>query len=444
MKALPPEHDSGGLRYATVPSMPTVHLSLGSNLGDRLANLEEAVQRLRAEPHVRVLQVSSIYETSPVGAQYADHPPFLNAAASISTNLAPLPLLRLLMNIEHDLGRMSASRTSPRPVDLDILFYEDVVLDEEQLCLPHPRLHTRAFVLIPLAEIADDVFHPTQRRTVRELLEELQAQEDSASTQQVQLAFGQQPFRKRDLLGLRSLVTGSSSGIGQAIAQAFADNASEVIVHGRNPAKVNDTLRLLERYGFSTASILADLASPVECAQLIDQSWGNGLDVLVCNAGADTLTGDMAKASFEEKLDYLLQVDLKATLQLCRAIGSKMKKRGRGVILTIGWDQCETGMEGDSGQLFAAVKGAITCFTRSLALSLAPEVRVNCIAPGWIRTAWGEGASPEWQNRVKQETPMKIWGLPKDVANAAVWLASPKSKFITGQTIRINGGVVRL
>jgi NAD(P)-dependent dehydrogenase (short-subunit alcohol dehydrogenase family) len=97
-------------------------------------------------------------------------------------------------------------------------------------------------------------------------------------------------------------------------------------------------------------------------------------------------------------------------------------------------------MEGDSGQLFAAIKGAVTCFTRSLALSLAPEVRVNCIAPGWIRTAWGETASEVWQERVRSETPLGVWGLPEDVAETAVWLASPSARFITGQTIRVNGG----
>jgi NAD(P)-dependent dehydrogenase (short-subunit alcohol dehydrogenase family) len=93
--------------------------------------------------------------------------------------------------------------------------------------------------------------------------------------------------------------------------------------------------------------------------------------------------------------------------------------------------------------LFAAVKGAVTCFTRSLALSLAPKVRVNCVAPGWVRTAWGETASPAWQDRVRRETPLGVWGLPEDVANAAVWLASPAAGFVTGQTVRVNGGAVR-
>jgi NAD(P)-dependent dehydrogenase (short-subunit alcohol dehydrogenase family) len=142
-------------------------------------------------------------------------------------------------------------------------------------------------------------------------------------------------------------------------------------------------------------------------------------------------------------LDELLAVDLKATMRLARQVGGRMKTRGSGVILTVGWDQAETGMEGDSGQLFAAVKGAVMCFTRSLALTLAPRVRVNCLAPGWVRTAWGESASAGWQERVKRETPLGVWGLPGDVAGAAVWLASPAASFVTGQTIRVNGGAVR-
>jgi NAD(P)-dependent dehydrogenase (short-subunit alcohol dehydrogenase family) len=109
----------------------------------------------------------------------------------------------------------------------------------------------------------------------------------------------------------------------------------------------------------------------------------------------------------------------------------------------MGWDQADTGMEGDSGQLFAATKGAVMAFTRSLALSLAPEVRVNCLAPGWIRTSWGEKASAVWQERVRRETPLGVWGEPQDIAAVARWLVSPAARYVTGQTIRINGGAVR-
>lgn len=120
-----------------------------------------------------------------------------------------------------------------------------------------------------------------------------------------------------------------------------------------------------------------------------------------------------------------------------------MKERGDGVLLNIGWDQAETGMEGASGELFAATKGAVMAFTRSLALSLAPEVRVHCIAPGWIRTAWGVQASEVWQERVMRETPLKRWGTPEDVAAVARFLSGPGAQYLTGQTLNVNGGAVR-
>ena len=229
-------------------------------------------------------------------------------------------------------------------------------------------------------------------------------------------------------------MTGSTSGIGASIALEFERHGAVVIRHGRR-AKLDPAEKFIS----------AELRDPVQVDRLVDEAWAmhGGLDVLVCNAGADTLTGEAGKWSFDEKLEALLAIDLKATVRLSRTIGSRMKSRGRGCIITIGWDQAETGMEGDSGQLFAAAKGAVMCFTRSLALSLAPEVRVNCIAPGWIRTAWGETASEVWQERVRHETPLGVWGLPEDVAATAVWLASPAAGFITGQTIRINGGAVR-
>jgi 3-oxoacyl-[acyl-carrier protein] reductase len=109
----------------------------------------------------------------------------------------------------------------------------------------------------------------------------------------------------------------------------------------------------------------------------------------------------------------------------------------------MGWDQAETGMEGDSGELFAATKGAVMSFSRSLALSLAPEVRVNCVAPGWIKTSWGSQASEDWQRRAVSEAPLGRWGTPEDVAEAVRFLVGPGADFLTGQTIRINGGAIR-
>ena len=120
-----------------------------------------------------------------------------------------------------------------------------------------------------------------------------------------------------------------------------------------------------------------------------------------------------------------------------------MKAVQGGVILNMGWDQAETGMEGDSGELFAAAKGAVMAFSRSLALSLAPAVRVNCLAPGWIRTAWGEQASAAWQERVLRETPLRRWGPPRGRGGGGALARRRRRRaYVDGQIVRVNGGAV--
>jgi NAD(P)-dependent dehydrogenase (short-subunit alcohol dehydrogenase family) len=171
------------------------------------------------------------------------------------------------------------------------------------------------------------------------------------------------------------------------------------------------------------------------------QHW-KGLEICICNAGADILTGSQRRLDYLQKLDALLEVDVISTIILARAIGQRMKEAGQGVILTMGWDQATTGFDGESGELFSTAKAAVMAFTRSLALNLAPQVRVNCLAPGWIKTGWGEHAPVAWQERALSETPLGRWGTPKDVAKTACWLAGPESEFITGQIIRVNGGSV--
>lgn len=422
--------------------MPLAYLSLGSNQGDRRGYLDAAVRRLRATPGVRVVAVSPYYESAPHGEGYEGLPAFLNAAAAVAVELAPQSLLRLLLEIEHQFGRTRPTPRSARTLDLDLLLYGEQVWDDAELTLPHPRLAERAFVLVPLADIAPDAAHPTLKRTARDLLNDLSdAERASVSLPKPTPGVTADTFR-----GVRVLVTGSTSGIGRATAEAFARAGADVLVHGRRADVADTVAQQLGAFGGDCRPVVADLSDPAACDKLAAEAWdvlGGGLGVLVCNAGADTLTGDAAKWPFERKLQELLAVDLVATMRLSRAVGERMRVAGRGVILTVGWDQAETGMEGDSGQLFAAVKGAVACFTRSLALTLAPQVRVNCVAPGWVRTAWGETASPAWQERVKRETPLGVWGLPEDVANAAVWLASPAAGYVTGQTVRVNGGAVR-
>jgi 2-amino-4-hydroxy-6-hydroxymethyldihydropteridine diphosphokinase len=412
----------------------TAYIALGSNLGEREAHLAAALRALRDTAGVRVERVSSWYETRPVGG-----PPtqgnYLNGAAELSTTLSPEALLAVLLAIETANGRERTVKDGPRTLDLDLLLYDDLVRESPDLILPHPRMHERLFVLEPLAEIAPGAVHPTLANNILGLRSRV---------------IGLIPARTypgRELYGLRALVTGASSGIGRAIALELAAAGANVLIHARKSREAAEEVvaRASRLSCLASELFLADLSRKGQAQRLAKWAWNRwqGLDIWVNNAGVDTLTGEAAGWSFEEKLDALLRVDVEATMTLSRLVGAQMKERGEGVILNIGWDQADTGMEGDSGELFAASKGAVMAFTRSLALSLAPQVRVHCIAPGWIRTAWGEKASPAWQERVLRETPLRRWGTPEDVAAVARFLCGPGARYLTGQTIRVNGGAVR-
>jgi 2-amino-4-hydroxy-6-hydroxymethyldihydropteridine diphosphokinase len=143
-----------------------VYLALGSNLGDRMSNLASAVERLSRK--ITIKKISSVYETEPV--YYKEQPLYLNAVLSAVTELDPFELLRFVKSIESDLGRQPRFRNAPRTIDIDILFYGDQVAETAELIIPHPRIAERAFVLMPLAEIAPRLVHPLLQERVSELL----------------------------------------------------------------------------------------------------------------------------------------------------------------------------------------------------------------------------------------------------------------------------------
>jgi 3-oxoacyl-[acyl-carrier protein] reductase len=248
------------------------------------------------------------------------------------------------------------------------------------------------------------------------------------------------------LSGRAVLVTGASSGIGRGIALAMAHAGADVAVTYRsNRAGADAVAREIEAAGRKACVQPLDLADEPAIERLgpsVRAALGR-LDVWVNNAGADILTGAGAALSTVQKLDLLLAVDLRGTILASWAAARFFTgQKSGGAIINMSWDHVVNGMAGTNPQMYAAVKGGVASFSRGLARSVAPHVRVNILAPGWIETAFGEGLDATVYRSVSESTPMKRWGTPDDVAGAAVFLASPAAAFITGQTIMIGGGVV--
>lgn len=150
--------------------MTRAYISLGSNMGDKVASLKQAVELLQAHEHIQVIRVSSIYDTDPVG--YEDQDVFMNIVAEVETELTGEELLTVCQSIEQELKRVRVVRWGPRTMDLDIILYGDEVIDTPILTVPHPRMHERAFVLVPLVELNAEVIHPVHRKSAEELLSE--------------------------------------------------------------------------------------------------------------------------------------------------------------------------------------------------------------------------------------------------------------------------------
>ncbi|MEO6211160.1 MAG: SDR family oxidoreductase [Gemmatimonadaceae bacterium] len=249
------------------------------------------------------------------------------------------------------------------------------------------------------------------------------------------------------LAGKVALVTGATTGIGRAIALALAHAGADVAITYRTGR--HDAIEVateIEHAGRRAAVFQLELADPASIAtlarDLADQF--ERVDIWVNSAGADILTGDDAKKSRLEKLDQLLTVDLRGTILASWEAARIMKEQpDGGVIINMSWDHVLFGFEGTNPQMFSAVKGGILSFSKSLARSVAPKIRVNILGPGWIETEFASTTmDPDYYRNVVETTPLKRWGTAEDVARAAVFLASPDSTFLTGQMLMIGGGVV--
>jgi 3-oxoacyl-[acyl-carrier protein] reductase len=248
------------------------------------------------------------------------------------------------------------------------------------------------------------------------------------------------------LTGRALLVTGASSGIGRAIALAAAAAGADVAITYRANIEggraVEREIRSLGRRAATLQLDLADTESIRAVGPAAQRALGR-LDVWINNAGADILTGAGAQLSPVEKIDTVLAVDLRGTMLASWQAAEMFAAQERGgVIINMSWDHVTIGMEGLNPQIYGAAKGGVLAFSKCLARSVAPRVRVNVLAPGWIETSFGAGADDQLRRSVADSTPLKRWGTPDDVAGAAIFLASPAAAFLTGQTIMVGGGIV--
>lgn len=248
------------------------------------------------------------------------------------------------------------------------------------------------------------------------------------------------------LAGRSMVITGASSGIGRGIALAAAQAGADVVLtYKSNEAGVRQTAADVAAIGRRAVISRMDLADAASIHALADEASGalGRIDAWVNNAGSDIVTAGGDAMARVDKLDLLLRVDLRGTMIASWKAAELMTAQADGgVIINISWDHVATGMEGSNPQLYSAAKGAITSFSKSLARSVAPRVRVNIVAPGWIETAFGSGVDRRVYRAVAESTPLKRWGKPADVAGAVVFLASPAASFLTGETINVGGGVV--
>lgn len=242
-----------------------------------------------------------------------------------------------------------------------------------------------------------------------------------------------------------AVITGASSGIGAAIAQRFAAEGAEVVVNYRSSLdKAEKVATAICAAGGQAHIEQADVSDPEEVTALVERAHKRlgRIDIWVNNAGADILTGSLSRLDDRAKLSSLLEVDLCGTITCCWAIAPLMQAQPQGgVILNMSWSQALLGMPGRNPEMFAAAKAGVIGFSKCLAKNLAPAIRVNVLAPGWIETAFAHEYMPDdYRQQVLAGIPLARMGMPGDIAAAAVFLAAEDSAYITGHVLNVNGG----
>ena len=229
-------------------------------------------------------------------------------------------------------------------------------------------------------------------------------------------------YKKNFLEGRTAVVTGASGGIGAATVTALERFGAVVVRH--------------------TGRTQADFSITGEADRFVDSVLEHSpkIDIWVNAAGVDLMSPEMKCLTFDQRLRHLMEVDVFAVVNMSQRIGRRLKEHGGGTLVFFGWDGVTYGLTGETAQLYGSAKGAILGFCRSLAATLAPEVRVRCLSPGWIQTRWGTHISEEFQRFGEDDSLRGRWGTPSEVADAVLFLVSPLSDFVDGIDIRLNGG----
>lgn len=247
-------------------------------------------------------------------------------------------------------------------------------------------------------------------------------------------------------------IVGATGGIGRAIVETFL--SENVALYLSGGARFDELRKLVPpKNGASIRSFRADLASVDSAANLVEELLGAlradqgserpTLDGLVVASGVDLMTLENKALDFAARLEKAWRIDVASTISIARGLSKALSERedgSTGGCVLFGWSGVARGQEGETSQIYAACKGAVVAFAKSLAQELAPKVRVNSISPGWIKTTWGEIASPKARARAERDSLLGRWGAAREVASAVRFLLSEDAAFVNGVDLPIDGG----